>query len=125
MVYLLSSSKSYPGVGQRECIGNNCHGLIKNIPESSDDGDSYRSTDYTAHTIFFFLDFPIYLQSVYTHSNTISKLCVEKRGQVEECSVAPLLDKRVKHCVAGNIKARKTTVSRKRLGKKYSTTTSQ
>jgi hypothetical protein len=44
----------------------------------------------------FFLDFQIYLQSVYVHSNTISKLCVEKRGRVEECSVAPLCDKRVK-----------------------------
>jgi hypothetical protein len=44
----------------------------------------------------FFLHFPIYLQSVYIYSNTISKLCVEKRGLVEECSVAPLRDKRVK-----------------------------
>jgi hypothetical protein len=43
----------------------------------------------------FFLNFPIYLQSVYIH-NTISKLCVEKRGRVEECSVAPLRDERVK-----------------------------
>jgi hypothetical protein len=46
--------------------------------------------------LIFFLDFPIYLQSVYIHSNTISKLCVGKRGRVEECSVAPLRDKRVK-----------------------------
>jgi hypothetical protein len=45
---------------------------------------------------FFFLDFPIYLQSVYIHSNTISKLCVDKRGRVEECSVASIRDKRVK-----------------------------
>jgi hypothetical protein len=44
----------------------------------------------------FFLDFPIYLQSVYIHSNTISKLCVEKRGRVDECSVASLRDKMVK-----------------------------
>jgi hypothetical protein len=44
--------------------------------------------------IFFY--FPIYLQSVYIHLNTISKLCAEKRGRVEECSVAPLRDKRVK-----------------------------
>jgi hypothetical protein len=36
------------------------------------------------------------LQSVYIHSNKISKLCVEKRGRVEECSVAPLRDRRVK-----------------------------
>jgi hypothetical protein len=36
------------------------------------------------------------LQSVYIHLNTISKLCVEKRGWVEECSVAPLRDNRVK-----------------------------
>jgi hypothetical protein len=43
----------------------------------------------------FFFNFPIYLQSVYIH-NTISKLCVEKRGRIEECSVAPLRDKRVK-----------------------------
>jgi hypothetical protein len=50
----------------------------------------------TAAVQIFFLDFPIYLQSVYIHSNTISKLCVEKRGWVEECSVAPLSDKRVK-----------------------------
>jgi hypothetical protein len=45
---------------------------------------------------FFFLDFPIYSQSVYIHSNTISKWCVGKRGRVEERSVAPLRDKRVK-----------------------------
>jgi hypothetical protein len=32
---------------------------------------------------FFFLDFPIYLQSVYIRLNTISKWCVEKRGRVE------------------------------------------
>jgi hypothetical protein len=44
----------------------------------------------------FFSDFPIYLQSVYIHSNTISKLCVEKRGRAEECSVTLLRDKRVK-----------------------------
>jgi hypothetical protein len=44
----------------------------------------------------FFLDFPIYLQSVEIHSNTISKLCVGKRGRVEDCSVAPFCDKRVK-----------------------------
>jgi hypothetical protein len=48
------------------------------------------------HNYMFFLNFPIYLQSVYIHSNTISILCVEKRGRVEECSVAPLRDKRVK-----------------------------
>jgi hypothetical protein len=46
--------------------------------------------------IYFFLDFPIYLQSVEIHLNTISKWCVEKRGRVEEWSVAPLRDKRVK-----------------------------
>jgi hypothetical protein len=46
--------------------------------------------------LFFFFNFPIYLQSVYIHLNTIRKLCVEKRGRVEECSVAPLRDKRVK-----------------------------
>jgi ribosomal protein L19 len=45
---------------------------------------------------FILLDFPIYLQSVYIHSNIIRKLCVEKRGRVEECSVAHLRDKRVK-----------------------------
>jgi hypothetical protein len=45
---------------------------------------------------FFFLDFPIYLQSVEIHSNTISKWCIGKQGRVEECSVAPLRDKRVK-----------------------------
>jgi hypothetical protein len=42
------------------------------------------------------LDFPIYLQSVYIYSNTISKLCVEKRERVEECSITQLRDKRVK-----------------------------
>jgi hypothetical protein len=44
--------------------------------------------------IFFTFNLPIYLQSVYIHSNTIR--CVGKRGLVEECSVAPLRDKRVK-----------------------------
>jgi hypothetical protein len=48
------------------------------------------------YTFMFLLDFPIYLQSVYIHSNTISKWCVGKRGRVEECSVAPLRDKSVK-----------------------------
>jgi hypothetical protein len=47
-------------------------------------------------TGILFLYFPIYLQSVYIHSNTISKLCAEKGGRVEECSVAPLREKRVK-----------------------------
>jgi hypothetical protein len=45
---------------------------------------------------FFVLDFPIYLQSVEIHLNTISKWCVGKRGRVEECSVAPLRNKKVK-----------------------------
>jgi hypothetical protein len=45
---------------------------------------------------WFFLDFPICLQSEYIHLNTICKWCVGKRGRVEECSVAPLRDKRVK-----------------------------
>jgi hypothetical protein len=49
---------------------------------------------------FFFLDFPIYLQSVEIHSDTFSKLCVGKRGWVEERSVAPFRNKRVKTCVA-------------------------
>jgi hypothetical protein len=44
----------------------------------------------------FFLDFPIYLQSVYIHSNTISKLCVEKRRRVEKCSAALLRKQRAK-----------------------------
>jgi hypothetical protein len=43
-----------------------------------------------------FLNFPIYLHSVYIHINTIGKLCVWKRGRVEECSVAPLRDKMIK-----------------------------
>jgi hypothetical protein len=43
----------------------------------------------------FFLNFPIYLQSVTLHSDTFSKWCVGKRGRVEECSVAPLRNKRV------------------------------
>jgi hypothetical protein len=45
--------------------------------------------------LIFFIDFPIYLQSVYIYSNTISKLCVEKRELEEECSVTPLRDKKV------------------------------
>jgi hypothetical protein len=45
--------------------------------------------------INFFLDFPVYLQSVEIHSDTISKWCVGKRGRVE-CSVSPLRNKRVK-----------------------------
>jgi hypothetical protein len=49
-----------------------------------------------AFFFIFFLDFPIYMQSVEIHSDTFSKLCVGKRGRVEECSVAPLRNKRVK-----------------------------
>jgi hypothetical protein len=36
---------------------------------------------------------------LYIHSNIISKLCVEKRGRVEECSVAPLCDKKGENLV--------------------------
>jgi hypothetical protein len=56
----------------------------------------FSTTNQNQHN--FFKDIPIYLQSVYIHSNTrtISKLYVEKRGRVEECSVVPLRDKRVK-----------------------------
>jgi hypothetical protein len=48
------------------------------------------------HDLNAFFYFPIYLQSVYIHSNTISKWCVGMRGRVDECSVAPLRDTRVK-----------------------------
>jgi hypothetical protein len=40
------------------------------------------------------------LQSVEIHSRTFSKWCVGKRGRIEEFSVAPLRNKRVKPCVA-------------------------
>jgi hypothetical protein len=46
--------------------------------------------------ILGFLDRSRYFCNLYTYINTISKLCVEKPGRVEECSVAPLCDKRVK-----------------------------
>jgi hypothetical protein len=49
--------------------------------------------------IIFFVDFPIYLQSVYIHSNTISKLFVGKRGRVEEFYVAPFRDKKGENLV--------------------------
>jgi hypothetical protein len=49
----------------------------------------------TKHMICF-LDFPIYLQSVEILSDSFSKWCVGKRGRVEECSVAPHRNKRVK-----------------------------
>jgi hypothetical protein len=45
---------------------------------------------------FFFFKFPNLFAICILTLNTISKLCVEKRGRVEECSVAPLRDKRVK-----------------------------
>jgi hypothetical protein len=51
---------------------------------------------YKLHDDIFFLDFPICLQSVHIHLNTISKWCVGTRGRVEECSVALLRNKRVK-----------------------------
>jgi hypothetical protein len=44
----------------------------------------------------FFLDFPIYLQYVEIHSITFSKWCVGKRGRLQECSVAPLRNNRLK-----------------------------
>jgi hypothetical protein len=45
--------------------------------------------------LFFFFRFPN-LFAICIHTlNTISKLCVEKRGRVEQCSVAPLRDKRL------------------------------
>jgi hypothetical protein len=53
-------------------------------------------TKFRSNTKIFFLDFPIYLQSVTIHSDTFSKWCDGKRGRVEECSVAPLRNKRVK-----------------------------
>jgi hypothetical protein len=53
-------------------------------------------TNYNFFVIPFFFNFPIYLKSVEMHSDTFSKWCVGKRGRVEECSVAPLRNKRVK-----------------------------
>jgi hypothetical protein len=54
--------------------------------------------------IFFLYKFPN-LFAICIHTlNTIIKLCVEKWGRVEECSVAPLRDKRVKTlcgCLSG------------------------
>jgi hypothetical protein len=50
-------------------------------------------------TLLFFYKFPnVFAICIHT-LNTISKLCVEKRGRVEECSVAPLRDKRVENLV--------------------------
>jgi hypothetical protein len=47
--------------------------------------------------IHFFLRFPnLFAICIDTFKNTISKWCVGKRGRVEEFSVAPLRDKRVK-----------------------------
>jgi hypothetical protein len=43
-----------------------------------------------------FFNVPIYLQSAEIHSDTFSKWCAGKRGRVEQCSVAPLRNKRVK-----------------------------
>jgi hypothetical protein len=43
---------------------------------------------------FFFLDFQIYLQSVEIHS--ANDVLGGRRQQVEQCSVAPLCNKRVK-----------------------------
>jgi hypothetical protein len=51
---------------------------------------------YSILFYFIFLDFPIYLQSVEIYSDTFRKCCVGERGRVEECSVAPLCNKRVK-----------------------------
>jgi hypothetical protein len=51
---------------------------------------------YTVLLGIFFLNFPIYLQFVTIHSDTFSKWCVGKRGQVEERSVASLRNKRAK-----------------------------
>jgi hypothetical protein len=59
--------------------------------------------------IFFFLYFPIYLESVEIHSNTISKWCVGKRGRVEGGSVTPLRDKRVKNLCCCREKRVQTT----------------
>jgi hypothetical protein len=50
-------------------------------------------TTLMAESIFSFLNFPMYLQSVTIHSDTFSKWCVGKRGRVGECSVAPLRNK--------------------------------
>jgi hypothetical protein len=51
----------------------------------------------TTSSTAFFLDFPIYLQSVKIHSDTFCKWCVGKRGRVEECSVTPLCNESVKN----------------------------
>jgi hypothetical protein len=50
------------------------------------------SSPLTARRATIYLDFPIYLQS----ADTFSKWRVGKRGRVEQCSVAPLRNKRVK-----------------------------
>jgi hypothetical protein len=59
-----------------------------------------------------FFNFPIYLQSVEIHSDTFSKWCAGKRGRVEECSVAPLRNKRVKTlcgCQGKGVQAKENT----------------
>jgi hypothetical protein len=48
------------------------------------------------YAYFFFFQISQFICNLYTYINTISKLCVEKRGRVEECSVAPLCNKRMK-----------------------------
>jgi hypothetical protein len=64
------------------------------------------NSKFVLHRIFFY--FPIYLQSVEIHSDTFIKWCVGKRGRVEECSVAPLRNKRVKTLCSGREKGVQT-----------------
>jgi hypothetical protein len=63
---------------------------------------------------FFFSNFAIYLQSVTIHSDTFSKWRVGKRGRVDECSVAPLRNKRVK-TVCGSREKRVQTKEKYKL----------
>jgi hypothetical protein len=72
------------------------------VEEVEEDGnDDAGQTHHSDHTnvgelTFILLAYNFFPNLFAICIHTISKLCVEKRGRVEECHVAPLCDKRVK-----------------------------
>jgi hypothetical protein len=90
-----NKKKEYLKVKTNELATNSNHKKIKDLHRGINEFKrGYQPRNNLVED--FFLVFPIYLQTLEIHSDTFSKWCVGKGRRVEEYSVAPLRNKRVK-----------------------------